>query len=120
MLKYVVSFLLLSFQMAMAAPAVTPPKEWVMEIKNCKNFAQYSNFKTKLRTLLSEGTAVVERKMNRSQIVVALSGKTSVGDIKTALNQMTQDASDAKIEWKVIEENDVPVFAVEFIDPPKT
>lgn len=89
-------------------------KEWTIEIEGVKNFAQFSDFKTKLKSYLSDSVSVVERTMNHSQIVVILKGKTNLGEIKSALNQMTPEVNGGKMEWKVRGSDDSPYFSVEF------
>ncbi|MCM0605870.1 MAG: hypothetical protein KA715_07235 [Xanthomonadaceae bacterium] len=89
-------------------------KEWTIEIEGVKNFSQFSDFKNKLKTYLSDSASVVERTMNRSQIIVILKGKTSLGEIKSALNQMTPEVNGGKMEWKVRGSDDSPYFSVEF------
>lgn len=89
-------------------------KEWTIEIEGTQTFIQFSDFKNKLKSYLSDSVSIVERTMNRSQITVILKGKTSLGEIKTALNQMTPEMNGGKMEWKVKGSDDSPYFAVEF------
>ena len=94
-----------------AAPATQ--KEWTIEMEGFKTFVQFSDFKNKLKTNLADSVSVIEKSMNRSQIVVTVKGKTNLGEIKAALIQMTQDSNNGKIEWKLKGSDDNPYFYVE-------
>lgn len=88
-------------------------KEWTIEVSGAKSFAQYSSFKSKLKSYIADNIQCVERRMNRSQIIIGLVGKPNVIELKGALNQMTQADSDVKIDWKMKEVDDKPYFIVE-------